>query len=36
MFRSGRTRPAHAQSSGSEGLLRVRYLAAYIIGTLKI
>ena len=35
MFRSGRTRPAHAQSSGSEGLLRVRSLAAYIIGTLE-
>jgi hypothetical protein len=34
MFRSGRTRPAHAQSSGSEGLLRIRSLAAYIIGTL--
>ena len=28
MFRSGRTRPAHAQSGGSEGLLRIRSLAA--------
>jgi Integrase core domain len=29
-FSSGRTHPAHAQSSGSEGLLRIRSLAAYI------
>ena len=35
MFRSGRTRPAHAQSSGSEGLLRVQSLAAFVIGTLE-
>jgi hypothetical protein len=34
MFRSGRTRPAHAQSSGSETSLRIRFLAGYIIGTL--
>ena len=33
MFRSGRTRPAHARSSGSETLLRIRSLAGYIIGT---
>jgi hypothetical protein len=35
MFRSGRTRPAHAQSGGSEGLLRIGSLPAYIIGTLE-
>ena len=35
MFRSGRTRPAHARSSGSETLLRIRSLAGYIIGTLE-
>ena len=35
MFRSGRTRPAHARSSGSERLLRIRSLAGYIIGTLE-
>jgi hypothetical protein len=35
MFRSGRTRPAHARSSGSETLLRIQSLAGYIIGTLE-
>ena len=35
MVRSGRTRPAHARSSGSETLLRIQSLAGYIIGTLK-
>jgi len=35
MFRSGRTHPAHAQSSGSETSLRIRFLAGYIIGTLE-
>jgi hypothetical protein len=35
MFRSGKTRPAHAQSSGSERLLCIRSLAGYIIGTLE-
>ena len=30
MFRSGRTRPAHALSSDSETLLRIRSLAGYI------
>jgi len=35
MFRSGRTRPAHARSSGSETSLRIRSLAGSIIGTLE-
>ena len=35
MFRWGRTRPAHARSSGSETLLRIQSLAGYIIGTLE-
>src|ERR1700730_2854597 len=35
MFRLGRMRPAHARSSGSERLLRIRSLAGYIIGTLE-
>ena len=35
MFRSGGTRPAHARSTGSETLLRIRSLAGYIIGTLE-
>ena len=35
VFRSGRTRPAHAQSSGSERWLRIQSLVAYIIGTLE-
>src|ERR1700732_5139959 len=35
MFRLGRTRPAHARSSGSETLLRIPYLAGYIIDTLE-
>ena len=35
IFRSGRMRPAHARSSGSETLLRIRSLAGYIIGTLE-
>jgi hypothetical protein len=35
MFRSGRTRPVHARSSGSETLLRIRSLAGSIIGTLE-
>jgi hypothetical protein len=35
MFRLGRMRPAHARSSGSETLLRIRFLAGYIIGTLE-
>ena len=33
MFRSEKTRPAHARSSGSETLLRIRSLAGYIIDT---
>jgi hypothetical protein len=33
--RSGKTRPEHARSSGSETLLRIRSLAGYIIGTLE-
>jgi hypothetical protein len=35
MFRSGRMRPTHARSSGSETSLRIRSLAGYIIGTLE-
>ena len=35
IFRSGRTRPAHARSSGSATSLRIRSLAGYIIGTLE-
>jgi hypothetical protein len=35
MFRLGRMCPAHARSSGSETLLRIRSLAGYIIGTLE-
>ena len=35
MFRLGRMRPAHARSSVSETLLRIRSLAGYIIGTLE-
>jgi hypothetical protein len=34
-FRSGRTRLAHARSSGSEILLHIRSLAVYNIDTLK-
>src|SRR5262249_6635733 len=34
-FRSGRTLPARAQSSGSETLLRIRSLAGCTIGTLE-
>src|ERR1017187_6740028 len=33
MFRSGRTRPAHARSSGSEMLLHTRSLVGSIIDT---
>ena len=32
-FRLGRTRPAHARSSGSEMLLRIRFLAGSTIDT---
>ena len=35
MFCSGRTRPANARSSGSETLLRIRFLAGCISGTLE-
>jgi hypothetical protein len=35
MFRSGRTRPTRAQSSGSRTLLPIRSLAGYIIGTVE-
>src|SRR6266705_1735552 len=34
-FRSGRTRPAHARSSGSETLSRIRFLAGSTIDTLE-
>jgi hypothetical protein len=32
-FRLGRTRPAHARSSGSEELSRIRFLAGFTIDT---
>src|SRR5260221_14603620 len=34
-FRSGRTRPAHARSSGSETLSRIRFLVGSTIDTLE-